>query len=50
MERLVDAKRESGNREYGSIIKEYQTFVVVRFLDGTEEPIPNENFVIMEDK
>jgi hypothetical protein len=46
--RLVEAKRENGQKEYGTIVKAYQTFVVVKFLDGTEEPIPNGDFEIVQ--
>jgi hypothetical protein len=49
-EKLVKAKRENGQSQYGTVVKEYQTFVVVRFLDGAEEPILNGDFEITEDK
>lgn len=41
--KLIEAKRKNGKWEYGTVVKEYDTFIVVKFIDD-EEPIPNGNF------
>jgi hypothetical protein len=44
VDKLIEAKRENGQWQYGRVVKEYQTFIVVKFLDGIEEPISNGDF------
>lgn len=47
MDKLVEAKRNNGKTEYGTIVEVLRSYIVVKFLDGTVEDVKRGEYKVV---